>query len=591
MAQDGDDTEAAAAATPEIVQSISNTRLHLIIVGLWLCLFISAMDTTIITTALIKISSSFHALDQGAWLVTAYLLTYNSFLMISAKLSDVLGLKTTLLACNVIFLVFSLACGGAKSMTQLIVFRAFQGIGGSGLYSLTFVAIMKLITPEKIGFYSGVISSVFAFANLLGPILGGLIADRTSWRVIFWINAPVVGISFALLFFAMPALKDGKSIRDRLRGFDGFGAILSVCWPVPLLFALQEAGVQFEWKSGVIIGTLITGLALLLLFGLYEAIISNKAKIDAMFPAKFATNPALALQLLSMLLLGMPTYVVFIQLPQRFQGVNFTSAERAGILLLPVTLLTPVGAMLSGALFGKKILGKAVATEYLLLLAMVFISIGIGLLSSLPVDSDFSSATYGYEIIIGFGIGFASPPYFPLLNTCVEEKDVAIGIGIMNMLRTLGGAIAVAICSALHHSVLHDDLKGFLDPEQIAAVEKSAAFIAQLPEQNRDMLGRTFGKSYNRQFQVTLAFSLLSVLVVVALIIVRKKKGIFGMMPVRREENEFMKKKAPVQERDKPENEAMVKNLSVHEPISVGGEATEISAIPPTRGDVKNLKI
>lgn len=143
---------------------------------LWLCLFVSAMDTTILTTALVKISSDFNRLQEGPWLITAYLLTYNSFLMMSAKLSDVLGLKTTLLGCNIIFLVFSMACAGAKSMTQLydpfftipllkahlhsIVFRACLGIGGSGLYSLVFVAIMKLITPEKTGFYSGIIRLV-----------------------------------------------------------------------------------------------------------------------------------------------------------------------------------------------------------------------------------------------------------------------------------------------------------------------------------------------------------------------------------------------------------------------------------------------
>ena len=107
--------------------------------------------------------------------------------MITAKLSDVWGLKTVLLACGAIFLVSSMACGAAQTMTQLIVFRAFQGVGGSGLFSLTFVSILKLV-PEKIGFYSGVISSVFTMSNLLGPLLGGIIADRTTWRWIFYMK-------------------------------------------------------------------------------------------------------------------------------------------------------------------------------------------------------------------------------------------------------------------------------------------------------------------------------------------------------------------------------------------------------------------
>lgn len=396
-------------------------------------------------------------------------------------------------------------------------------------------------------------------------------------------SAPIVGTSIVVLFFTMPSPNIDKTIRDRFRGFDGIGGVLSVCWPIPLLFALQEAGVQYEWKSGVIIGTLVAGIILFILFGLYECVISYKTKIDAMLPLRLLKNPSLAWQLLSVGLLGMPMYVAFIQLPQRFQSVNFTSAERAGILLLPVSLLTPLGATVFGILFGKKIMGTPIATEYLLLLSTVILSIGIGLLSSLPIDSHISNASYGYEIIVGFGIGFAGAPYFPLLYTCVEEKDVAVAIGIMNMLRTLGGAIAVAICSALHHSMLQKKLAGFLDPMQITAVEQSVASIAQLPEEQRTMLGRVFGQSYNRQFQVTLAFSLLNVLVVVTLIVTRKRQGIFGVIPTRKEENEFMKK-VPAEE--KAETDSKEAPLGAPSRLSDGTPAV---AVAPNEGDNRRI--
>lgn len=314
-----------------------------------------------------------------------------------------------------------------------IVFRALQGIGGSALYSLVFVAIVKLVVPERLPFYSGIISSVFALANLLGPLIGGAISDRTNWRWIFWINGPVIGVAMGILVFTMPGVRDKKSTRERLRGFDGVGGVLSVCWPVPLLFALQEAGVSYAWSSGVVIGTLVAAFVLLVVFTMYEGWASYRTGIDAIFPARFVTNPASALLLFSMFLLGMPFTVMFIQLPQRFQGVNFTSAERAGILLLPVSLLTPVGAMVGGVLI------KKMAAEYILLLATTIVSIGTGLLSSLSIDSAITNPTYGYEIITGFGLGLASTPYYIMLYTSVEEKDVPIGTGILNMLRTLGG--------------------------------------------------------------------------------------------------------------------------------------------------------
>lgn len=359
---------------------------------------------------------------------------------------------------------------------------------------------------------------------------------HVALRILTYSSGPITATATVIIFFSMPGLQSEVSTKERLLRFDGFGGILSVCWPVPLLFALQEAGIDYEWKSGVIIGTLVAGIALLFLFGLYESTVSHERKVDPMLPTRFITDPATGLLILSMFLLGMPFLVMFIQLPQRFQGVNFTSAERAGILLLPMTLLTPIGAMIAGAMLGRNF-----PAEYMLIGSTAIISIGIGLFSSLPTDSHVANETYAYEVITGLGLGLASPPYFMMLYTSVDEKDAPIGTGTLNMVRTLGGAVAVAICTALHHSVLRNDLFTFLSPEQISAIEDSSTAIAQLSPHTREELGRVFGRSYNKQFQVMLAFTLLNFLVSIALAIVRKKKGIFGKMPVRKEVNEFMK--------------------------------------------------
>ncbi|CAN9403798.1 unnamed protein product [Alternaria alternata] len=482
---------ARATTRAPVVPNISSKRLHIVITGLWLCLFLSALDTTIVTTALIKISSDLDSLEQAAWLITAYLLTYNSFLMITAKLSDIWGLRTLLLLCASVFLIFSMACGGAQTMTQLIVFRAFQGIGGSGLYSLTFVSIMKMIVPEKIGFYSGIVSSVFALANLLGPLLGGIIADRTTWRWIFFINGPVIGVAMVMLFYSMPAFDDGRTNLQRIRQLDIYGGIMSVCWPIPLIFALQEAGVSHTWGSGIIIG-----------------------------PSQF--------------LLGFAFYVVFVQLPQRFQGVNFTSAERAGILLLPATVVTPIGAMASGLAV------KTVPVEIVLVCSTAIVCIGMGLLGSLPTYIHLWPGLYGYEVITGLALGLASPPYFVLVATSIQENDIAVGTGTLNMVRTLGGCVAVAICSAIHREHLDKELSGFLSREELSEMQRSTSMVARLPDAMRDRVGVVFGDSYNKQFQVMIAFTGLNVIVAVILATVRKRSGLFGLPPRREEGNEFM---------------------------------------------------
>jgi MFS family permease len=236
-----------------------------------------------------------------------------------------------------------------------------------------------------------------------------------------------------------------------------------------------------------------------------------------------------------MFLLGMPFYVIFVQLPQRFQTVNFTTAERAGILLLPCTLVTPVGAMAAG------LVAKRIATEYVLILAAAIVGIGTGLMGSLPTHSHFWAGIYGYEVIVGLGLGLASPPYFMLLATSIAEKDISVGTGALNMMRTLGGCVAVAICTAVHRQYTADRLTTYLSPEQIAAVQTSSAALAQMSETLRNNVGEIFGGSYNRQFLVMLAFTGLNLFVTVLLAVVRKRLGVFGMMAERKEENEFFK--------------------------------------------------
>lgn len=265
----------------------------------------------------------------------------------------------------------------------------------------------------------------------------------------------------------------------------------------------------------------------------------------------------------------MPFYVVFVQLPQRFQAVNFTSAERAGIFLLPATMFTPVGAMLAGAV------AKKIPTELLLVTAAAFVTLGVGLLGSLPTHSHLWPGTYGYEIITGFGLGLCNPPYFMLIATSLPNKDVAVGTGALNMVRTLGGCVAVAVCSAIHREFSSDRLSAFLSPEQIVAVQKSSGFIAQLPEDVRDRVGEVFGQSYNRQFQIMLAFAGLNIIVAIAVAMVRKKMGIFNTMPVRKEQNEFTRAGKPVAEEvEKSEGTVVNTDAGAIQPAA-SKEATE----------------
>lgn len=152
-----------------------------------MCLFLTNLEIPIVTTALMSITEEIGGLDKVYWIIAGYMLGYVGVLVITAKISDLFGRKSSLLVAVGFFIVFSGACGGAQTITQLIIFRAFQGIGGAGNYSLCTTIVLELVPPAKYALYTSSLSVVYAISLLLGPILGGAISE-TNWRWIFWLK-------------------------------------------------------------------------------------------------------------------------------------------------------------------------------------------------------------------------------------------------------------------------------------------------------------------------------------------------------------------------------------------------------------------
>ncbi|PNP61168.1 hypothetical protein FNYG_14085 [Fusarium nygamai] len=209
------------------ISSVSSLRMFFGVLGPWTCLFLSALETAIVATALRTISDDLHGLAQSNWLVLAYPITYNAQTMPSCE--------------------------------TCMLFRAFQGLGGSGIYSTVFIIIAKIATVEKAGMYTGILSSVFALASLLGPILGGTIVDNTTWRWVFFINGPGIVFSLVLVIPAIPGVNHRLLGKGQIQCVHVIGGLLSFPWPIMPIFALQKAGDGYEWDSSPIIGTLVGG--------------------------------------------------------------------------------------------------------------------------------------------------------------------------------------------------------------------------------------------------------------------------------------------------------------------------------------------
>ena len=263
-------------------------------------MFLSSLETTIVSTSLVTISDSLNGYSQASWIITAYLLTYTGFLIAWAKVSDIVGRKTCLITSIIIFIIASGACGAAQTMTQLIIFRAFQGVGGSGTMSLGFVVVPEMVPATKYAMYGSITSFTFAIAYLLGPMLGGVINDNTTWRWVFLINPPAGALALVLVLIVMPTgFPDLSPNRTRKRitsselisrvDFPGFLLLLSAC--AFLVVALEESGIQYAWSDPIPIAFLVlSGLLWIGFFVWSKIVTSEKRTQEPVFTWAFIQN-------------------------------------------------------------------------------------------------------------------------------------------------------------------------------------------------------------------------------------------------------------------------------------------------------------
>jgi MFS family permease len=270
-------------------------RRNLVLASLFTGLFLSFLDSTIVSVALATIASQFHDFEHATWVVTAYLLAYMSFAIIIARLSDIFGRKTIEVASFLMFTGFSLGCGLSKNMTQLIVFRALQGVGGSGLYSMTMIVALQIVPLSKIGIMSGMIGMVLVLAGVLGPILSGAITGDqhgSTWRWIFYMNVPIGGVALVLLKIAWPRDRSQRSFTKQVfLSVDILGSLLLLAASVLLIFALQEAGAfVYAWNSGIIIACLCVSGISFLAFVVWQELLNRHPEwpVQLVFPMRVA---------------------------------------------------------------------------------------------------------------------------------------------------------------------------------------------------------------------------------------------------------------------------------------------------------------
>jgi EmrB/QacA subfamily drug resistance transporter len=440
----------------EVFHRLPQRQVKLTLAGVLLALFLASLDQTIVATAMPRIISDLEGFDRYTWVTTAYLVASTTAVPIVGKLTDMYGRKWFYIAGIGVFLLGSVLAGASQTMTQLIVFRGLQGIGGGTMLASAFIAIGDLFPPEDRGKYQGILGAVFGLSSIIGPTLGGLVTDQLSWHWIFYINLPL-GIPVILLFIAFfPQIRPSSAKRQ----LDYLGITTLVLAVVPLLLALSWGGVQYEWGSGQVLGTLVFAGLMAVAFVVIEGRVS-----EPIIPLSIFRYPAVTVSLLATFLTGFGMFGGIMFVPLFFQGVLGASATNSGSFLTPMMLGVVAGAVLSGQALSR--FGGRYRLQGLVGIAIM--AVGVFQLSRMSVDTSNGQAVTNI-ILMGFGVGISFPVFTIAVQNAVPYRVLGVATSSIQFFRSIGGTMGLAILGSVMTNRFASGLTGALPAEVEAAM-------------------------------------------------------------------------------------------------------------------------
>jgi EmrB/QacA subfamily drug resistance transporter len=423
-----------AAATPS-PGGFTHRQVLTILTGLMLGMFLAALDQNIVATAIRTIGDDLNGLSVQAWVTTAYLITSTVSTPLYGKLSDLYGRKPFFLVAISIFITGSAACAFSTSMYMLAGFRAFQGLGAGGLFSMALAIIGDIVSPRDRAKYQGYFLAVFGTASVLGPVIGGFFAGSSSiltitgWRWVFLVNVPIGVVALYVVWrtLNLPNVHRPASI-------DWVGvASLFICL-VPLL-VVAEQGQKWGWGSGTSLACYALGIAGLVLFILAE----HRMGDDALIPLRFFQNKVFALTSVVGLVVGMGLFGGISVLPLYLQIVRGVSPTESGLLLIPLTAGLMIGAIISGQLISRTghykifpVIGSMVCVIALILMSFI------------GADTPLWQTDI-YGALFGVGIGNIMQPITLATQNAMPARDIGVATSSATFFRQMGGTLGVAV--------------------------------------------------------------------------------------------------------------------------------------------------
>ncbi|NUR48847.1 MAG: MFS transporter [Hamadaea sp.] len=453
-------------------------KLLTIFVALMLCVLLAALDQTIVATALPTIVGDLNGLDHISWVVTAYLLTSTVTLPLYGRIGDIYGRKPVVIFAIAAFLAGSALCGWSQTMTQLIAYRAVQGVGAGGLMVLAQAILADLVPPRDRGRYMGFIGAAFGVASVAGPLLGGYLTDHASWRWVFYINLPLGAIALAMIVIVLKL--PAPTSRSRV---DYLGAALLSAAVTGLVLVTSWGGSEYAWSSAQIRRLIAATLGFTALW-----LLSARFSAQPILPLRLFRDRTFALASVASIAVGVAMFGSISYLPIFMQVVTGANATNSGLLMLPLVAGILVTAIASGQLISRNGRYKAYP-----IVGAILTGLGLWLLSTLDEHST-RALISAYMVVVGLGIGLIMQVLVLVVQNSADRADLGVATSAVTFVRQVGGALGVAICGSLFTTRLYDAITTELPGVPITGGVGSLtpARLAELPDAVRDGIARAF---------------------------------------------------------------------------------------------------